>query len=195
MRLTAKFLRLLGFGVLVAVAVFGGLFAAGYALADLTTYVAVTGIVLWLAVAGGLSWLAFRAPDLAVLVMMGAVALVTTLSLVDGRTDLFNRDVNGPVTTLVVLSVFAPLAVLGLRRSVAAGVMLLVLAASVLLATMLTWWVRAGEAPPPTALLRGSSSILLAPMVLAGVLFVVAGLMSHESYRFRHPAPGRPVAH
>lgn len=195
MRVTAKVLQFVAFGVLVAVALVGGLFAAGNAWADMPRGVVVAGIVLWVVVAGGLSWLAFASPGPAVPVLAGVVALMTVLTAVDGRLDLFDRDRNGPVAVVALLSLLVPLAVLGLRRALAAGALLLVPAAGQMVATVLMWTTRAGEAPPLMAMFRGSSGIVILPMVLAGVLLLVVGLMLHEQTRFWHLSSGARVAH
>lgn len=195
MGVTAKVLRFVAFGVLVAVALFGGFFAAGHVVADMPAQVSVLAIGLWLAVAGGLSWWAVRSPDRAVTALLVAVVLAALLTTLDGFLDLFDRNTNGPVSAMVVLALFVPLAVLGLRRALAAGVLLVALAAAQLVATVLLWTEAAGQAPPWAALFRGSSGILILPMALAGVLFLSAGLLMHESVRFGHLSKGARVAH
>src|SRR5690606_25174546 len=143
-------------GLLALVAVLGGLFAAGYAYADLPLWQALSATAVWLVLAGGLGWLAWRRPGTAVPVLLGVTVTVAALSVLDSRYDLFGRDRSGPVMTVMILAVLVPLAVLALHRATAAGLSLLVLGVFQALASGLLHGAGAGE-PAWQALLGGSS--------------------------------------
>jgi hypothetical protein len=119
-------------------------------------------------------------------------ALLTTL---DEFWDLVDRNTNGPVSAMVVLALLVPLAVLGLRRALTAGVLLVALAAAQLVATVVLWTEAAGQAPASAALFHGSSGILILPVALAGVLFLSAGLLIADSVGFGHLSTGARMAH
>jgi hypothetical protein len=189
MRATSRFLRYAAVGVLLLFAVLGALFAAGYAYADLAPVLAVALTVGWLALAGGLGWLAWRRPDTAVPVLLGLTVAVAVLSVTDARMDLLDRDATGPVTTVLILAVLVPLAVLALHRATAAGLFLLVLGVYQVLASGLLHAV-AGDEAPWRALLAGSSGVVVVPVLLAAVLLLLSGWLAHEP-----PGSLAPPAH
>ena len=194
MRVTTRILRFAAAGVLLLLAVLGGLFAAGYAVSDLPLLPVVLGIVGWVGVAAVLGWLALRRTDVAVPVLLAVTVAVAVISVLDARFDLFARDSSGPVVTVGILAVLVPLALLGLRRSTEAGLMLLLLGTVQLLASGLLHSLAAGEAQWGR-LLAGSSGVVVVPVLVAAVLLLVAGRLSHEHVSFRATHGGLRTAH
>jgi hypothetical protein len=183
---TAKVLRFVAFGVLVVFAVLGGAFAAGYAFEDLPFRAAALGTVVALAYVVTLSVLALRRTDVAVTVMLVITAVLSVLALVDGRWDVFTRDVNGPVMSVLLVITTAPLAVLGLHRAVEAGVMILLLGVAALVGAGIADALASGRFEWGM-LLRGSGGVVVIPLLLGGVLFLLAGLSAHETPHFLPP--------
>lgn len=188
MRVTSRILRYSATGLLLLLSVLGGFFAAGYAVSDLPVLPVTLGIVAWVAAAGGLGWLALRRPGPAVPWLLAVSVAVALTAVVDARMDLFDRTSTGPVVTVVILAAVVPLALLGLRRATEAGLMLLLIGLVQLLGSGLLSSTGNGE-PAWGRLLAGSSGIVVVPVLLAAVLFLVAGRIDHD------PVPFRPVPH
>ncbi|SDL25186.1 hypothetical protein [Tessaracoccus oleiagri] len=190
---TSKVLSAVALVVLLLMSLAGSLFAAGYAFTDLPLWLPILGSLLWLAIAVGLTFVVLRFPEVAVQVMLAVTAVVALLIVLDGTLGIFRRDELGPVATVLLLAVFVPLAFLGLRRPVLAALMLATLALVQLLGAGL---IRSGvgDGAPFVALLRGSSGIVVLPTLLAAALFLVAGLLAHDSWRL-HPTHGARMAH
>ncbi len=190
---TSKVLSAVALVVLLLMSLAGSLFAAGYAFSDLPLWQPILGSLLWLAIAVGLTFVVLRFPEVAVQVMLAVTAVVALLIVLDGTLGIFRRDELGPVATVLLLAVLVPLAFLGLRRPVLAALMLATLALVQLLGAGL---IRSGvgDDAPFVALLRGSSGIVVLPTLLAAALFLVAGLLAHDSWRL-HPAHGARMAH
>lgn len=193
---TARALKIVAFGILLLFAVLGGAFAAGYAFEDLPFRWVMLALVALLGMVAGLSWLALRRTDTAVTVLLVLTALLSVTTVVDARWDLFERDVNGPVMVVLLMAAAVPLAMLGLRRATEAGVMLLILAVFQLVASGIVHAVAAGELAWQF-FLRGSSGVAILPLLLAGVLLVLAGRAGHETVSFwpHHDAHSTQVAH
>ncbi|MGA8048117.1 MAG: hypothetical protein WCA30_17815 [Dermatophilaceae bacterium] len=190
---TAKVLKYAAFGVLIVVAVLGGAFAAGYAFQDLPFRAAALGTVIALAFIVTMSVLALRRTDVAVTALLVITAGLSVLALVDGRWDVFTRDVNGPVMTVLLLITAAPLAVLGLRRAFEAGVMILILGVAQLVGTGIAHAVASGQFEWGL-LLRGSGGVVVLPLLLGGLLFILAGRSDHETPHFL-PTHGAHAIH
>lgn len=162
--------QLTGFVVGAAFVGIAALFVAGSALTDPGGWVGVGMTAVWLAPLVALAVLALLRPRPAVPVLVGTVLLPLAFgawSLVDpaGARDWENRI--GPVSLVVLLVVSAGLVTLGLSRPTLAGVLLLVVTV----------------VPPLLAALgpgtgRGaplSLALLTLPLVVSGVLYVLAG--------------------
>lgn len=113
MRTSPRVLQVLASGLLILLALGGGLFAAGYAISDLPLLPVILGISIWALAAAGLGWLALRRTGVAVPTLLAVSVAVAALAVIDGRFDLFNRNTNGPVMTLIILAVVVPVALLG----------------------------------------------------------------------------------
>lgn len=190
---TAKALKYVAFGVLIVFAVLGGAFAAGYAFQDLPFRAAALGTVAAIAFVVTMSVLALRRTDVAVTAMLVITVVLSGLALADGRWDLFTRDVNGPVVPILLLITAAPLAVLGLRRAVEAGVMILILGIAQLVGAGIGDAVASGRFEW-SMLLRGSGGVVVLPLLIAGLLFILAGRSEHETPHFL-PTHGAPATH
>lgn len=194
MRDTPRILRYAAAVILLLVAVLGGVFAAGYAMDDMSTLFVTVAVAAWVVAAGGLGWLALRGTDVAVPTLLAVTVVVAAVAVVDARFDLFVRDERGPVMTVAILALMVPLALLGLRRATAAGLMLLLIATVQLLSSGLLQSVAGGE-PQWGRLLAGSSGVVVVPVLVAAVLFLVAGRLSHEHVSFRTTHGGLRTAH
>ncbi|AZN29185.1 hypothetical protein EJO69_01890 [Flaviflexus salsibiostraticola] len=171
-------------GLLIAFALLAGLFAAGYAYTDLRLRLAILLTVGWLTIAGGLGFLAWSRPDRAVPVL-GVVTIITAgTTIIDSRVDLFGRDDIGPVLTMVIVAILVPLAVLGLRRATAAGLLLLVLGLCQALSAGLLMGQRGGG-PPLGAALTGSSGVIVLPILGSGLLLLLAGWLERRATKHR----------
>lgn len=190
---TSKVLSAVALVVLLLMALAGALFAAGYAFSDLPLWLPVLESVIWLAIAIGLTFVVLRLPEVAVQVMLAVTGVMVLLIVLDGTVGIFRRDELGPVVTVLLLAVLVPLAFLGLRRPVLAGLMLLVLAVVQFLSAGLMSG-RFADGAPLGALLGGSSGVVVLPTLLAAVLFLLAGWLAHDSWRL-HPAHGARMAH
>lgn len=190
---TSKVLSAVALVVLLLMALAGALFAAGYAFSDLPLWLPVLQSAVWLAVAIGLTFVVLRLPEVAVQVMLVVTGVMVLLIVLDGTVGIFRRDELGPVGTVFLLAVLVPLAFLGLRRPVLAGLMLLVLAFVQFLSAGLIRG-RFADGAPLGALLGSSSGVVVLPMLLAAVLFLIAGYLAHDSWRL-HPAHGARMAH
>ncbi|MCC2592075.1 hypothetical protein LKO27_01350 [Tessaracoccus sp. OS52] len=183
---TSKVLTYIGGIILALVAIAGGLFAAGYAFSDFPLWIAISAAVAWIAFAGLLAWLAFRSPEVAVPVLLAFTLVVSAVTIIDSRMDLFQRDTSGPVAAVVVLAMFIPLATLGLKHPTMAGLLLALLGISQLLATAMGRWSASGEGPGFLGLFMGSSGALVAPMLIGAVLFLIAGGLAHDHVTIGH---------
>lgn len=190
---TSKVLSAVALVVLLLMALAGALFAAGYAFSDLPLWLPVLESVIWLAIAIGLTFVVLRLPEVAVQVMLAVTGVMVLLIVLDGTVGIFRRDELGPVVTVLLLAVLVPLAFLGLRRPVLAGLMLLVLAVVQFLSAGLIRG-RFADGAPLGAVLGGSSGVVVLPTLLAAVLFLLAGWLAHDSWRL-HPAHGARMAH
>lgn len=184
----SRILRLIGFWLMAVTSAFIAAFAVGEALDDPGGWAAVGLIALWLVPLVLLCALAWWRPDPAVRVLAvlaaGVVGLSVWFALVPGAwRDLENQ--HGPVRVFVVWAVAAAVAVLGLKRTRVAGILLLVVG----LAPLVIGGFRAGG--------LSSLSLVATPAVIAGVLYLVSAALSSrppaegEAGRADHARSGR----
>lgn len=190
--IAARVLRWTAFVLAVVMGVGGGLFAAGYAFEDPGGWVAVGLTAAWVVPLAGLCVLAVLRPDVAAPVLAGLIGVILVLNVADVALARFFAAA-GPVGGMSLLVVGVALAFLGLKRSRLAG--LLLVAAAVLqfvgagLGRLLSAGAH-GQGPGLGAVLGGSSGVLIAPVLLLGVLFFLAGSLTGESLSFRSRAVG-----
>ncbi|HEX6247957.1 MAG TPA: hypothetical protein VFZ64_08820 [Nocardioidaceae bacterium] len=192
---SAKAVRYTAFTLMTLFGLLGGLFVAGYAFEDPGGWTAVLMTAAWVVPMVGLSVLALLRAERAALVLVGATAVVIAFSLADSAFGIIPRDDWGPVTAVAVLALGVTLAFLGLHRAALAGVLMIVTALGQLAATALGYAVHGvGEGGPGLgAMLGGSSGVVVLPILLVGILFMVAASLGHESLRSELPQRIRPA--
>jgi hypothetical protein len=195
---TAKILTYIAFTLMALFGVVGGLFVAGYAFEDLSTWAAIGSTAAWLVPTVVLCLLALTRYSAVPTVFVVLTGLVAAFTLVDSSVGLVDRDALGPVAAIGVFALAVSLAVLGLRQASLAGLLLVVLGLVQLAATSIGFlgeW-EAGGGPRLGALLTTSSGVIVVPLLLVGALFLVAGGLAHQSMRFWHhdlPPTARPA--
>lgn len=181
---TAKVLRYVAFTLMALFGLLGGLFVAGEAFADPGGWRAVAMTAAWVLPLIALSVFALRRPAAAGPVFVGATALVVLFTLADSAFGIIPRG-TGPVVAVVAFAIGVALAFLGLHRAELAGLLMVVAGLAQLTATR-------GH-------LGGSSGVVVLPILVVGLLFLLAGALGHESLRSGSGHAGRgqstPVAH
>ncbi|WP_020662071.1 hypothetical protein [Amycolatopsis benzoatilytica] len=151
----ARITEYVAFGLLMALAAFGGLFIIGETMADPGGVRGVLFVLAWLVPMAGLTFCAARWPHAAAGVLTAAAAVVAVFVLLDAALRLRT----GPVGFISVFAVAVPLGVLGLRRPVRAGWLLLAVGALL-------------------ALSAGAAAVTVGlPVLLAGGLFLLSDRM------------------
>jgi hypothetical protein len=192
---TAKVLRYTAFTLMTLFGLFGGLFAAGYAFEDLETWSAIGLTAAFAVPTIALSVVALRVPDRAAPWFVGLSGLVAVLTLLEAGFDVVDTDSVGPVVAIGVFGLAVALGFLGLHRSSLSGILLVMLGLAQLGAVVLGFSGELAEGGGPGLgdMLTTSSGVIVVPMVVVGILFLVAGILTHESLRFRHHLP--PTVH
>lgn len=187
----ATILRRIALVLTAFLALGGSLFALGYAWADLPVWAA---LLLTLAVAipmVGLAVLARRSPDLAARVLAVLVGLFAVYAVL----GIFTRFVEAPDLPVIALVLALPIAVLGQRQPLRAGLLLLALAAFPLIQLVFT---RLGERDGPGfgALFGGSTGVVIIPLTILAILFLAAAGGDHDRAAGARPtAPPREALH
>lgn len=179
MKSTPRILRYAAFAVLALVGLIGGVFAAGYAFADLGTLLALGLTAAWVVPLVAMSVAALRWPE-ASAPWLTVLTLAMVLLVPLARRFHLVPESAGPVLTMAMLALAVPLAFLGLRMAATAGTLLLVLAATQLVGTMIGYLRSPAGEVPLGHLFSGSSGVIILPMLVAGLLFLAAGLAAHE---------------
>jgi hypothetical protein len=184
--MSEKALRYTAFTWMALIGLFGCLFVIGETFDDPGGWQAVVMVASWLVPLVALAWFALRRPAASEPVLVVATALVAAFSLTDAAIGIIPRDSWGPVAAIGVFAVGLALAFLGLHRPSRAGVLLVALAAAQFVAVVLE---RDGSGAPRLSL-GGSSGVVVVPLLLGGVLFLLAGRASRptSAHRSRHLA-------
>ena len=163
----ATILRRLGFGLIAFETAFFGSFVVGDTLADPGGWQAVGLIAAWVVPLVVLCALAWRRPGVATWVLGALTAAVAAGSIwfaVDPQGWRTLEDDIGPVRAIAAFVIVAALGVLGLARTMTAGVLLLVAGGVPVLLGMVA---RGG---------LSSLAVVGAPALLAGALYVASTL-------------------
>jgi hypothetical protein len=163
------------------------LFVGGYAVTDPGGWVGIGGTAAWVLVMLGASVLAWYRPGAALVLLTAAACAPVAFglwSLVDYGTAHDWEDNHGPVSLVLVVAICAPASVAGLFRPRAAGCLMLAVSVGPLLL----------EAAGATSHFYEPLSVglVLAPLVVSGVLFLVARTGA-EPTAPRAPGPGTSV--
>lgn len=159
-------------------AVAGALFIAGEAFADPGGWQAVGMVLAWLVPLLVLLWLVWRRPRAVgpVLTVVTAVAVIISLWTTMGP-DRWWPDGLGPVDAVLVFVAAVPLGVLGRKRPVVSGLLLVVLGGAPLLFAML--------GPAPFAF--GATEAAALPPLLVGVVYLASAIGPRPRRAVRSP--------
>lgn len=170
---TQNVLRHTGFAWMVLVGFLGGAFVVGETFDDPGGWAAVLMVSAWLVPLVVLAVLALARPEPAERVFVVATTVVAVFTLADSAFGIVPRDDWGPVAAIVVFGLGVALGFLGVRRPALAGTLLVTVALAQFLATLLLGVGGEGGGG------GGSSGIVVLPLLVGGVLFLLAG---------RHPS-------
>jgi hypothetical protein len=194
---TEKILSRAACTLMLVLGVLGGLFAAGYAFADLSTGAAIGSTAASLLPTLALVAVAVWARRVGPVVLVVVTTVVAVFNILNSALGLLDRNEVGPVVSIAVLGVGVALGVLGLHRPTLAGWLLLGLGVAQLLATAVGFvseW-RSGGGPGPLALLTTSSGIVVVPILVAGALDLAGGAWGHRSATPRGVPPRHAPVH
>ncbi len=182
----AQVIKYVAFGLMAAFVTLGSLFIAGYAFEDAGGWQAVGMVAAWLVPLLALAFVAYKWPSAAVWVLGGAlVLLVGTYGWYSLDTDWWRdlMDESGPVLGISAFALGLPMAGLGLRRPLTAG--LLLVAAAVI--PYVGFLASVSDEPwrGLAASLTTSSTISCVPVFGVGLLFLLAALLG----RLGKPSP------
>lgn len=193
MKRTGHVFTRVAFWAMAVFAVLGSLFVAGYAFEDPGGWQAVGLVASWAVPMLVLAFVAWRWPSVGVWVMAGALVLVAgglVWAVVEASAwHDFVNDV-GPVPGIATFALGLPLAVLGLRRPTTAGLMIVAVSVMAYVA-----FLASVEDEPGRGLgasLSTSSTAMVAPFLVIGLLFLVGGLLEHYGGTGARPVAGPP---
>lgn len=167
---SASPLTWVAFAIAAGFLALAGLMVAGYGLTDPGGWKGLGLTVLWLGPLVALSALAFYRPDESVPVLAAATLPAVGFgvwALLDYEGARAWEDQNGPVSLVLVLVVAAALVVLGLSRPRPAGLLLV----AVTVVPSVLAMIGAGS----EWLLALSIGVVSAPILICGVLYLIAG--------------------
>lgn len=189
----APILRRIALVLTALFAVGGSLFALGYAWEDLPVWPALLMTLAVVVPMAGLSRLAARKPEPALKLLAALVGLFGVYAIVGVFVDFFEAP-DLPVMALVLA---LPIAVLGLRKPLHAGLLLIALAVFPLVQVVARMLGEPGpEGPGLGALLGGSTGVVIIPLTVLGLLFLAGHGGDHEGAAGpASAAPPQEVAH
>ena len=171
-RLQARAIKRLGFGVIAVFSLLAGLFIAGEAFEEPGGIGAISLVLAWLIPLVGLAGLAWFRPRLATPIMIalsGVVVLASLWFAVDP--DAWRvEDQYGPVRAVAVFVLSAAVGVLGLKRTVIAGWLLVALGVLPIAASSLGSF--AGAV---------SLSVVSVIPLITGILYLVSARLGRRS--------------
>ncbi len=164
----ARFLKRAGFGLMAFVTAVFALFVVGETVDDPGGWAAAGLIALWLSPLAGLAALCWYRPSLAGRVLIGLTVMlvaVTVWATADSDSWRAFEDHHGPFRTIAVFVLTAAVAVLGVKRTRLAGILLLVLGVMPLAVSSL------GH------LRLGSLAVATTPALITGVLYLISAAL------------------
>ncbi len=180
----ARFLRRTGLTFISATTLFIGPFVAGETLADPGGWKAAGLVALWLVPLAGLSVLAWYRPGWATIPLAGltagTIALAVWFAADPGGWRAF-EDHTGPVRALVSFAITLPIGLLGWRKPVTGGVLLLVLGI-----------VPVAVSAAGSGFGAVSLTAISIPPVLTGLLYLLAELIGRRAAS-NGPAPEQAI--
>ena len=184
MNRTARWLTYVAAGIAVICGLVGVFLAAGQALEEVRSGVPVALVALWLLAVSLLGGAAVRRTQRAEPVILMVGILLVGFIVFDIFMPMLPRD-DGPRAAVLVLGYAVVLALLGLKRPLTAGVMLLVIvAAQFAHQTLYRYTTGTGE-----WFVSGPVGALSVPVFLVAVLMVTAGLLNRQEARRLNPRP------
>jgi hypothetical protein len=177
---------------MVAITVLFGMFAAGYAFEDPGGWRAWGMVAAVAAPMLLLTVVARRWPSVATWLLALGVLLVAVLAVLDTQGEGGRALVQalGPVAAVNILMLGLPMAALGLQRPLAGGLLITGTAAAAYLPYVP--FVLA-EGIPLVASLTWSSTILVVPFLVIGVVFLVAAFLDHRAAAHTPTTPTLPL--
>lgn len=194
MKSAARVIKYVAFGGAAFVAAVGSLFVAGYAFDDPGGWAAVGLVASYVVPILAFAIVAWRWPSVSVWVMTGALVLLAGAWLwyvVDTEAWRKLMDDAGPILGVTMLVLVLPLGLLGLRRPLAAGLIMCasaVLSYTAFLASVSDEpWQGIGDS------LSTSRTVLCVPIFVIGLLFLLSAMFGVTDRK--PPAlPGPPTA-
>jgi hypothetical protein len=169
-----------------------GLFAAGYAWEDLgfwrgtgTVLVVVIPLVV-------LTFVAYLWPSVATWLLGIGLVVVAVLAVLDSQGEAGREVVAalGPVAAPTILMLGVPMATLGLKRPLTGGLLLVGTSLAAYL-PYVPFVVRNGVALG--ASLTWSSTVLVVPFLVIGLVFLLAALLNRGDVAAEEPTPQAPT--
>lgn len=189
----AKTLRYVAFGLMALFGLLGSAFVIGETFMDPGGWPAFWVSCLWVVPMLGLSVFALRRPEKAGRVLPVVTAVVLVLVIVDALFGVVPRDDWGPVAAVAVFALGVALGCLGLHRPGQAGLLMVVVAVVMLVAVIGNVVMHQTGALPPGPGLGGSSGAVVMPLLVVGVMFLVAAALAHEPVQPRSSQPSHPA--
>ena len=168
----AVLLRRAGFGLMALSTFFFGAFVIGDTLADPGGWKAAGLVAAWAVPLAGLAALSWLRPGWAVYVLAVLSAAVIGMSIwfaLNAEAWRSFEDQRGPIRAVLTFALAAAIAVLGLKRTSAAGVLLLAVGVIPLTVSSLG-----------SVLGLASLSVVSAAPVIAGILYLVSARMAER---------------
>jgi hypothetical protein len=179
------------FGLMVVLTLLFGLFSAGYAWEDLgfwrgtaTVLVVVIPLVL-------LTFVAYLWPSVATWLLAVGLVIVAVLAVLDSQGEAGREVVAalGPIAAVSILMLGVPMATLGLTRPLTGGLLLVGTSLAAYL-PYVPFVVRNGVALG--ASLTWSSTVLVVPFLVIGLVFLLAALLNRGEVGAAEPTPQAP---
>lgn len=180
--------KFIAFGLMMLFAVVAVPFVIGEIVLDPGGWAAAGLLAAFIVPLLALSAIAAIWPAVAVRVLEIVVGLFAVYSISNAFAEFVPRDV-GPSVAIAAIAISIPLAVLGLNRPIAAGLMLLATGVVTMAELFITAATHAdGGGGGIGFALGGSSGSAALPALMIGTLFLVAGVLAESGRTHSRPA-------